>query len=211
MKLSQKIGVSVIAGLLCLSLGACSSQKETTPVQELTETPKDIEETPKKIEELTPEGVASAETKEYRSKSDFFSISVAGEWTVTPTGNDEFIVLDNEDQSLTVMAQRFPKANVQASIKVESLEQFVDFYHKNAIAGLIEKAGEPKKEELIIEGVNAVAEEITATMEGITAKAYNAYIETDTSYYSFTVTGIEELYDTNIEDLKEVAKTLKEK
>ena len=57
--------------------------------------------------------------------------------------------------------------------------------------------------------LSAKAEELSATQAGTTAKAYISYIESETGFYSYTITGTENLYYKNISKLKESINILK--
>lgn len=149
---------------------------------------------------------------EYTNSNGSFSINLEGDWIQSETTNEDAILLDNEDQSLTVMVQKFPKEGVKTTSGAESLDDFEKFYKENAIKGIVEIANKITTQEVSNENMLfAKAEEIEATQENQTSKLFNAYLESDSSFYVFSITGIEKLYDKNIKNLKESIQTLNEK
>lgn len=149
---------------------------------------------------------------EYANSNGDFSINLEGNWIQSETTNEDAILLDNEDQSLTVMVQRFSKESVRTASGAESLDDFEKFYKENAIKSVIEIANKITTQEVSNENMLfAKAEEIEATQENQTSKLFNAYLESDSSFYVFSITGIEKLYDKNIKNLKECIQTLNEK
>lgn len=148
------------------------------------------------------------EGKEYLSESKAFSIQAAGEWEVTPTDNPDHLVLDNADKTLTILIQRFPKEEAEKEVGITSLEDFMTFYKETpSIANIYAMAGEVQTEPLNIAGMTAgQGEELAAGG----SKAYIGYLESKSSYYTATLTGLEELYDQNIQQMKTDLQTLQE-
>ena len=50
----------------------------------------------------------------YESKNGIYSVSAPAGWTANAGGNDDLLTVDNADKSLSLVVQRFPKANVAA-------------------------------------------------------------------------------------------------
>ena len=149
-----------------------------------------------------------APAKEYVSKAGTFSITVPGEWTVSDSGNDEHIVLDNSDQSFSVLVQRFPKETAGAA----DFNRFVAFYKDNAIKAIVEASKDIKTEAVNIEGMIKTSAEIyEVSQNGTTAKAFVAFAESPKAYYVYTLTGVESVYDKEIEAQKAAISGLKEK
>lgn len=151
-----------------------------------------------------------APTKEYTNKLNTFKISVAGDWTTDNSSNEDNITLDNEDRTLTVIIQKFPKElpNMQ---QFKTLDDFIPFYEKIAISNLLQMGEVSKLEKVDIDGVtDAKGYEIVASQDDMVSKAYITYIQTEKGFYSATITGVEKLYDKNIDALKEAIKTIEE-
>ncbi|WP_129600658.1 hypothetical protein [Anaerophilus nitritogenes] len=154
--------------------------------------------------------VSKSPAKEYSNKLNTFKISVAGEWIVEENTNENNITLDNEDKSLTITIQGFSKS-FEAMDQIKDVDTFIALKEKTVLAKLIEMGEVSEIENVKIDGVKAAkANEIVAEQNGVVAKCYNVYIETEKAFYSATITGVEELYDKNIESLKEALKTFKE-
>lgn len=149
---------------------------------------------------------------EYTNINKTFSIYLTDDWIKLEVTNEDAIFLDNQNQQLTIMVQRFPKESVRTASGAESLDDFEKFYKENAIKSVIEIANKITTQEVSDENMLfAKAEEIEATQENQTSKLFNAYLESDSSFYVFSITGIEKLYDKNIKNLKECIQTLNEK
>lgn len=152
-------------------------------------------------------GTAEAPKKDYTSGSGSFTISVPGEWTVGTTGNQESILLDNDDQSLSVIVQKFPSSNMG----ITDLDGFISLYHESVMSALLAGVETPELKEITVDGMKAAkVEEFAATQDGVTAKVYAGYIQSETAFYSYAITGLEKVYDKNIERLKPSVTTLKE-
>lgn len=150
---------------------------------------------------------------EYTNINKTFSIYLTDDWTKLEITNEDAIFLDNKNQQLTIMVQKFPKEGVKATSGAESLDDFERFYKENAIKNIIEISNKITiQEEVSNENMLfAKAEEIEATQENQTSKLFNAYLESDSSFYVFSITGTEKLYDKNIKNLKQSIQTLNEK
>lgn len=148
--------------------------------------------------------------KDYSNELNTFKVSVPGEWIVNKIGNENNITLDNEDKSLTVTIQAFPKS-FPAMEQIKDIDSFINLNQQTVLAKLIEMGEISSLENVAIDGVKAAkANEIVASQDGVVAKAYITYIETEKSFYSATITGVEKQYDKNIDSLKEAIKTFKE-
>lgn len=149
------------------------------------------------------------EAKEYTNKGNAFSISVPGEWVVTETNNEDHLVLDNEDQSLSILIQRFPQEGLEDE-DGSGLEEFIEVYKSQAIPNLVAQGVQEEEAVEIPDMKHARAEGYEMTQSGQVFKAYLVYVESDVAYYSVVITGSEDKYDPAIEKLKEAVKTLKE-
>ena len=147
-------------------------------------------------------------SKEYVSGDGSFSITVPGEWTVGDDGRAEYIVLDNSDMTFSILVQRFQKTDPSFG----DFQSFVDYYKESVLQSMIEAAGEPQQESLSIEGMEqAVAESYEISEADSTVKAFVAYIESETAYYVYTLSGTGEVYDQQIEAQRSAVSSLKEK
>ncbi len=155
-------------------------------------------------------GCSNEPAKEYSNQLKTFTISVSGEWTSAPNTNENNITLDNEDQSLTITVQKFPK-EFELVKQITSLDNFISFYEQSSIANLLNMGEVSDLEDVEIDSALAAkAYELKAKQNNVVAKAYFTYIETETGYYSTCITGLEKIYDKNISKLKEAIKTLEE-
>lgn len=152
---------------------------------------------------------APAQMNEYVSKSGVFSITVpnpqGGEWTVTDGGNDDHVVLDNKDRSLTILVQRLPRP--EADAMYDSLEQMAQSYRKNNLSNL----GDPTPETVDVPAAQGVlAESYSVAMQGVSAKALATYFQTDRGYYIYAITGLDEQYDADIAALRAAISNFRE-
>lgn len=143
---------------------------------------------------------------DYKSKNGTYSVGAPAGWTVDTSGNDELMSVDNADKSLSLVVQRFPKANVAALIPDGAA--FVEYYHQSVTATL----GQRKElEKPSIEGMTVLAaEEYSPTQNGVTAKGYLVYAESESAYYVVMATGLEKQYNKNLDLVKQMAVSLKE-
>lgn len=185
----KKLLLCALAAALCLSLAACGGDK---PGQDAQSDAAADGQTPDAASGTADGG--SAELENYQDESGSFSLSipaVEGGWVQSDGGNEASVVLDNSDQSFTVMVQGLPKGQGQ----FDSLDNVIAFYHDQALAGF----GEPTAEEVNTpDGMPSQAESYTAEQNGITAKALVVFLEGQNGYYVYTITGLAEQYDANI-------------
>ena len=191
MKMGKKLLLGLLAAAFCLSLAACG-EPDSTPSEDTAGEP----------EQSTP----APELQEFTSDSGSFSIRVPeieGGWTQTPGGNEEHLVLDNQDQSLSVLVQGLPKGSEQFA----DLDSLVTFYRAQTLSGF----GEPTAENVAVaSGLTAQAESYTATRGDVTAKALVVFIEGANEYYVYTITGIADVYDAEIDGLRDAVASFAE-
>lgn len=156
---------------------------------------------------------ASAETRElqeYAPASGSYTISICeidGGWTVYPdAGNEEQLVLDNEDMSFSILMQSFPKES-------DAYQDFVSFeeFYRQATASSM---GEGTVENIDIN--NAVILNYSSMLYAVDSQGYTFYgqitvFETENAYYSCTITGLDEIYNDNIAVYEELYNTFAEK
>lgn len=207
----KKIALATIAVTLTLALGACAKEaapENEAPVNEAGENTGEDANAPDDADD----SVTPAETAEFTNGNDTFTIAVAGEFTQDTNVNPDQIVIDNADRTLTIMVQKLGKSNLQQMNEVEDLDQFITFYKEKGIAALVENSEvTPIDDFTATSALNAKADEFVASQGGQTSKAFIAYLETADNFYAYTITGVEELYDANVETLKESINTLTEK
>ncbi len=190
MERAKKLLLAMLAAVLCLSLAACGGDKP-----DAADTQADAgADVPEQSAGSGADAPAPAELESYQDESGSFSISipsVEGGWVQGDSGNEAGILLDNSDQSFTVMVQGLPKGQGE----FDSLDSVVSFYREQALAGF----GEPTAEEIAApESMTAQAESYTAEQYGTKAKALVAFLEGENGYYVYTITGLAEQYDANI-------------
>ena len=171
-----------LAALLAVSLSACGSQ---------------------------PADNAGADTADhaaalmpYDAPSGRFTLSVPeieGGWTVTDGGNDEHLVLDNSDQSFTVMVQALPLD--QSLAFFSNLDELATYHQQTTLSTF----GDAAEAEVAIGGgpdapeiENVKSASYTVELSGVTARAQVSYFQTDGAYYNLTITGLADVYDANI-------------
>ena len=143
---------------------------------------------------------------DYKSKNGIYSIGAPAGWTADTSGNDDLMTVDNPDKSLSLVAQRFPKANVAAMIPDGAA--FVEYYHQSVTATLGQRT---ELEKPSLEGLPVLAaEEYAPTQNGVTAKGYLVYAESESAYYVVMATGLEKQYNKNLDLVKQMAVSLKE-
>ena len=97
--------------------------------------------------DITEAEAENSEIQTYEPQSQSYSISISeikGGWTVYPNpGNEEQLVLDNEDMSFSILMQSFPKQ----SDAYQDFASFESFYRDTTSASM----GEGKVENIAIE------------------------------------------------------------
>ena len=209
----KKVALAAFAVTLTLAIGACAKQEEPPAQQEQSGQEAENAQQPEKQEENEPENAPAeaAEGTEYTNGANTFSIKLAGDFKQETNTNPDHIVLDNADYTLTVMVQAIDKEAIKQSEKVESFDQYIEFYKTVAIANLVKISQVTALDFSADNVVNAKADEFVAEQNGQVSKATIAYLETEKKYYTFTITGIQTLYDENIQELMKSINTLTEK
>ena len=138
----------------------------------------------------------------YDAPSGRFTLSVPeieGGWTVTDGGNDEHLVLDNSDQSFTVLVQALPLD--QSLALFSNLDELAAYHQQTTLSTF----GDAAEAEVAIGGgpdapaiENVKSASYTVELSGVTAKAQVSYFQTDSAYYILTITGLADVYDANI-------------
>lgn len=143
----------------------------------------------------------------YKNTAESYSIKIPGEFTQEEAGNADHIILNNADNTLSVIVQMFPKGDVNAS----TLDEFIELYHTNAIPQLVLNTEPPALSDVKVEAMTAAkAEEYVIDTEEKKAKTCITYMSSDNGFYAYTVTGETEVYDENIEALQGALSTMKE-
>ncbi len=133
------------------------------------------------------------ELQEYAPASGSYAISIYeidGGWTVYPdTGNDEQLVLDNEDMSFSILMQSFPKVS-------DAYQDFASFeiFYRNATSSSM---GEGTVENIDINNVAII--DYSSMLYTVDSQGYTFYgqitvFETENAYYSCTITGLDQIY-----------------
>lgn len=150
------------------------------------------------------------ELQEHMPASGSYTISIPeieGGWTVYPdTGNDEQLVLDNEDMSFSILMQSFPKV----SDAYQDFTSFEEFY-RNATSSSM---GEGTVENIDISNaaiINYSSMLYTVDSQGYTFYGQVTVFETENAYYSCTITGLDRLYTKYIGEYEGLYNTFEEK
>lgn len=150
------------------------------------------------------------ELQEYSPASGSYAISIYeidGGWTVYPeAGNDEQLVLDNEDMSFSILMQSFPKV----SDAYQDFASFEEFY-RNATSSSM---GEGTVENIDISNasiINYSSMLYTVDSQGYTFYGQITVFETENAYYSCTITGLDRIYTKHIDEYEELYNTFVEK
>ncbi|MBO5081712.1 MAG: hypothetical protein J6C06_03810 [Lachnospiraceae bacterium] len=150
------------------------------------------------------------ELQEYSPASGSYAISIYeidGGWTVYPdTGNDEQLVLDNEDMSFSILMQSFPKVS-------DAYQDFASFetFYRNATSSSM---GEGTVENIDISNaaiINYSSMLYTVDSQGYTIYGQITVFETENAYYSCTITGLDRIYTKYIDEYEELYNTFVEK
>lgn len=150
------------------------------------------------------------ELKEYAPASGSYAISIReieGGWTVYPeSGNEEQLVLDNEDMSFSILMQSFPKES-------DAYQDFASFetFYRNATASSM---GEGTVENIDIS--NAVIINYSSMLYTVDSQGYTFYgqitvFETENAYYSCTITGLDQIYTKYIDEYEDLYNSFEEK
>lgn len=150
------------------------------------------------------------ELQEYAPASGSYTISIYeidGGWTVYPdTGNEEQLVLDNEDMSFSILMQSFPKV----SDAYQDFASFEEFYRQATASSM----GEGTVENIDIN--NAAIRNYSSMLYTVDSQGYTFYgqitvFETENAYYSCTITGLDQIYKDNIAVYEDLYNTFVEK
>ncbi len=191
MNLIKRVLLVLLAVTPCFMFTACNSGATTE-----SGTTQEVSQSTSKSQDLT----------EYTSPGNTFTVKLPGEWTIAETDNEDHLVLDNSDQSLSVLIQRFPKD----SLGLNALDDFINLYKTSALASLQTYITNEPTDLSIDTMVAAKTEDYEMSQDDTTFKSHIIYVESEKSYYSFTITGIANLYDENIEALSNSVHTLVE-
>lgn len=164
------------------------------------------------IQELVSEDsvAETRELQEYSPASGSYAISIGeidGGWTVYPdTGNEEQLVLDNEDMSFSILMQSFPKES-------EAYQDFASFetFYRNATSSSM---GEGTVENIDIN--NAAIINDSSMLYAVDSQGYTFYgqitvFETENAYYSCTITGLDQIYTKYIDEYEDLYNSFEEK
>ena len=149
--------------------------------------------------------------EEFTAPSGTFAVSlpeIDGGWTVSDGGNEYHLVLDNSDQSFSVMIQALPME--QAAATFSSLDEIIAFYQQSTLS----EYGEPTSSEVVIgdpaiEGV--VSDFYEVTQNNMTADLLISYFQTENAYYVCILTGTKAAYDANVDAVKNALTSFTEK
>lgn len=149
------------------------------------------------------------ELQEYAPASGSYTISISeidGGWTVYPdTGNEEQLVLDNEDMSFSILMQSFPKV----SDAYQDFASFEDFYRTATASSM----GEGTVENIDINNaaiINYSSMLYTVDSQGYTFYGQITVFETENAYYSCTITGLDQIFTKYIDEYEELYNTFTE-
>ena len=108
-------------------------------------------------------------------------------------------VLDNSDQSFTVMVQALPLD--QSLAFFSNLDELAPYHPQTTLSTF----GDAAEAEVAIGGgpdapeiENVKSASYTVELSGVTARAQVSYFQTDGAYYILTITGLADVYDANI-------------
>lgn len=203
----KKILVVTLTLVTFMMIG-CGSVAEMLPDNQANADSIDYEELKETV--LEQAGIDTRELQEYTPASGNYAISIReieGGWKVYPdTGNEEQLVLDNKDMSFSILMQSFPKE----SEAYQDFESFETFY-RNATASSM---GEGKEESIAID--NEAILNHSSMLYSVDSQGYTFYgqitvFETENAYYSCTITGLDQIYNDNIEEYKELYNSFEEK
>ena len=150
------------------------------------------------------------ELQEYSPASGSYAISIYeidGGWTVYPdTGNEEQLVLDNEDMSFSILMQSFPKVS-------DAYQDFASFetFYRNATSSSM---GEGTVENIDISNaaiINYSSMLYTVDSQGYTFYGQITVFETENAYYSCTITGLDRIYTKYIDEYEDLYNSFEEK
>lgn len=149
-------------------------------------------------EEETSEAEDGVELLEFMPQLENYVVSIPeidGGWTVYPEpGNEEQLVLDNSDVTFSIMVQGFPKES-QAYSDFASFEEFYT-------AGVASSMGAGVAQEVNFTNdniLNHATYYYEAESQGYLFKGQITIFEMENGYYSCTLTGLDSIYDANIE------------
>ena len=141
---------------------------------------------------------ADIELQEFMPELESYVVSIPeieGGWNIYPeVGNGDHLILDNSDMTFTVMMQKFPKESHAYS----DFASFQKFYMDGVTASM----GEGVPQELEFENDDILkysANYYEMEAQGYVFKGQVAVFEMENGYYAGTITGVDSVYDANIE------------
>lgn len=111
MNARNKLLLGLLSAAVSLSLAACGPRESAPPA----------------AEEEPMQSTAAPELLNFWCESANFAVripDIEGGWTQSDGGNPDHLVLDNSDQSFSILVQGLPKNSEQFS----SLDSLMDFY-----------------------------------------------------------------------------------
>ena len=141
---------------------------------------------------------ADVELQEFMPELESYVVSIPeieGGWNIYPeVGNGDHLILDNSDMTFTVMMQKFPKESHAYS----DFASFQKFYMDGVTASM----GEGVPQELEFDNDDILkysANYYEMEAQGYVFKGQVAVFEMENGYYAGTITGVDSVYDANIE------------
>ncbi|MBO5342713.1 MAG: hypothetical protein J6A73_08920 [Lachnospiraceae bacterium] len=141
---------------------------------------------------------ADIELQEFMPELESYVVSIPeieGGWNIYPeVGNGDHLILDNSDMTFTVMMQKFPKESHAYS----DFASFQKFYMDGVTASM----GEGVPQELEFDNDDILkysANYYEMEAQGYVFKGQVAVFEMENGYYAGTITGVDSVYDANIE------------
>lgn len=203
----KKIIVAILIMATFLMVG-CGNMAEILPNDDDNTTVVNSEDGQAPVSE---DSVAETrELQEYAPSSGSYTISIHeidGGWTVYPdTGNEEQLVLDNEDMSFSILMQSFPKV----SDAYQDFATFEEFYRTATSSSM----GEGTVENITIDNaaiLNHSSMLYTVDSQGYTFYGQITVFETENAYYSCTITGLDRIYTKYIDEYEDLYNSFEEK
>lgn len=161
---------------------------------------------------LKEEDNITSEIAEYKSPAESFSLTLAelnNGWAVANMNNDYSLVLDDENERFTIMIQGIPGAGI------DTLEDFIIYNKQFVDIDNAENFEVVEKTEVDVPVSNYIIdieshEYITKDNNDTVIKTIDGYFETESSYYSYTITGFAEEYDKYIDTYSSILQSFKE-
>ena len=159
---------------------------------------------------LTKKASKEIEQSIYMSKDNTYSVTLPGKvWQEEASNLENTLILSYVgERELSVLISCYDKGEME---EIETLQDFAEF-NRQSVYGAIYAMADVTPQNITLTNMNAVeADEIVVKEKNGISKAFFVYAQTQKHYYICVITGTSQLYDQQINTLKQALQTITEK